>query len=136
VGGRVSLIDTDWSTLSLDVGDARITAGVRAAMASERRRPSHVGRRLDAMVRAAGFGDVVRHSATQRWTHWNPDETVAPLGCFSMASLAEDLVAADQLDHGDTQRFISTVHDAARRGNFSMSLTMFAVVGVLPFPHS
>lgn len=33
-GGRLSLIDTDWSTLLLDVGDAQITSMVREGCAS------------------------------------------------------------------------------------------------------
>jgi hypothetical protein len=45
-----------------------------------------------------------------------------------MRSLAEDLVATGQLDDADVDRFVSTIHEAARNGHFSMSLTMFAVV--------
>ena len=41
-----------------------------------------------------------------------------------MESLADDLLAAT----ADRQRFVATIHDAARRGQFSMSLTMFGVV--------
>lgn len=35
-GGRVSLIDTDWSTFRLDVGDEDLAARVREAMRTER----------------------------------------------------------------------------------------------------
>jgi hypothetical protein len=101
-------------------------------MRVERRRPSNVGSRLVEMVRAAGFEAVQRTSATQLWTAWNPDESPAPDGCFSMHSLADDLVSTGQLDQADVDRFVSTVHDAARRGHFSMSLTMFAVVATAP----
>ena len=131
-GGRVSLIDTDWSTLRLDVGDADVTARVRDAMRAERGRPSNVGRRLDELVRAAGFGEVRQTTATQAWTEWDPSESPAPDGCFSMHSLAEDLVATGQLDRADTARFVSTIHDAARRGHFSMSLAMFAIIATAP----
>ncbi len=48
-----------------------------------------------------------------------------------MRSLADDLVEAKHLDQNDTERFVSVVEDAARAGRFSMSLTMFAVVGTL-----
>lgn len=126
-GGRISLIDTDWSTFRIDVGDDHLTARVRAALRTERRRPSNVGRRLGTIVRAAGFAQVAETRATQVWTAWNPDESVAPEGCFSMQSLADDLVAAGQLDPSDTDRFVSTIHGAARRARFTMSLTMFAV---------
>ena len=44
----------------------------------------------------------------------------APLGCFSMASLATDLVDAGGLDAHHRQRFIDTIHSAARAGRFTM----------------
>jgi len=71
-------------------------------------------------------------TATQTWTHWNPDESPAPDGCFSMASLAEDLVETGQLESSSVPRFVDTIHEAARRGLFAMSLTMHAVVAMLP----
>ena len=48
-----------------------------------------------------------------------------------MESLAEDLVATDQLASIDRQQFVSTIHEAARRGQFSMRLTMFAVAATV-----
>jgi hypothetical protein len=49
-----------------------------------------------------------------------------------MPSLADDLVDAGQLDPADTDRFVATIHGAARRGRFSIAITMFAVVGYAP----
>ncbi|MFL6035550.1 MAG: methyltransferase domain-containing protein [Gaiellaceae bacterium] len=126
--GRISLIDTDWSTFSIDVGDDALAALVRDAMRRERNRPSNVGRRLHDLVGAAGCVPVARTKATQTWTSWDPNDSPAPLGCFSMESLADDLVASDRLTTADHERFVSTIHDAARRGQFSMRLAMFAVV--------
>lgn len=127
-GGRTSLIDTDWSTLQLDVGDSKVEAAVHEAIRVERSRASNVGSRLEELVRAAGFDDVIETHATQVWTTWNPDDSPAPDGCFSMRSMADDLVATGQLNDADADRFIATIHEAARRGHFSMSLTMFAVI--------
>ena len=131
-GGRVSLIDTDWSTFAIQVGDGALAALVSDAMRTERDRPSHVGRRLHLLVAAAGCAPLARTRAVQTWTTWNPDESPAPLGCFSMESLADDLVATARLATVDRRRFVSTIHDAARRGQFSMRLTMFGVVAVAP----
>lgn len=131
-GGRVSLIDTDWSSFSLDIGDDDLSARIREAMRIERGRPSNVGRRLDDLARAAGLVPFASTSATHVWASWNPDETRAPAGCFSMESLADDLVAREQLAPDDRDRFVATVHDAARGGRFSMSLTMHAVVSTAP----
>ncbi|MEQ1787942.1 MAG: methyltransferase domain-containing protein [Acidimicrobiales bacterium] len=131
-GGRVSLIDTDWSTFRLDVGDAAITDLVREAMRDERSRPSNVGRRLGVLARAAGLLDGGEKVATQVWTAWNPDASPAPDGCFSMRSLADDLIERGHLGEAERADFISTVHDAARQGRFSMSLTMYAHVAIAP----
>jgi SAM-dependent methyltransferase len=128
-GGLVSLIDTDWSTFTLDIGDDDIAQRVTEAMRTERNRPSNVGRRLTTIVGDCGLDVVAHTTSTQRWTDWNPDESPAPDGCFSMTSLADDLVDAGQLAPGDRGTFVAKVHDAARAGRFALSLTMFAVVG-------
>jgi len=131
-GGRLSLIDTDWSTFRLDVGDSRLAARVAEAMRTERRRASNVGRELTALALAAGCTVVADTTATQTWEKWNPDVSPAPDGCFSMSSLADDLIDVGQLSPAERDDFISTVHSAARNGSFSMELTMFAVVATTP----
>ena len=69
--GRVSLIDTDWSSFRMDVGDETLAALVRDAMRTERARPSNVGRRLHELVATAGFEPLARAEATQTWTAWD-----------------------------------------------------------------
>ena len=85
-----------------------------------------------ALVRNAGFVPCAEAEATHTWNSWNPDESPAPDGCFSMQSLADDLVAADQLARADRDRFVSTIRQAAVRDRFSMTLTVYAVVGAAP----
>ncbi len=128
-GGRVSLIDTDWGSLRLAVGDHALAAVVERTMAVERARPSHVGRRLVDLAHTAGFRDVTSTQATQVWSSWDPDASPAPDGCFSMRDLAQDIVDAGELDPSKLERFVATAHEAAREGRFTMSLTMHAVVG-------
>ena len=131
-GGLVSLIDTDWSTFEIDVGDDDLATRVREAMRVERSRASNIGRRLAGLVQDVGFDLVAQTTATQKWSAWDPDESPAPEGCFSMSSLADDLVDRDQLEVADRERFVSAIHAAARHGRFSMALTMFAVVAAAP----
>lgn len=131
-GGLLSLIDTDWSTLAIDVGDDALARKVRDGLREERLRPSNIGRRLGDLVAALGVEPVAVTSATQVWDTWDPDESVAPPGCFSMSSLADDLVGVGQLPCHQRTEFISTIHAAARAGSFKMTLTMFAVVGKAP----
>ena len=101
-------------------------------MRTERGRPSNIGRRLQDLVAAAGCKPVASAEATQTWTSWDPDVLPAPVGCFSMESLADDLVARHRLPATDRTTFVAAVHAAARRGQFSMRLTMFAVVATAP----
>ena len=114
-GGRLSLIDTDWGSLRLDVGAEDLAEAVRRTMGVERTRPSRIGRRLPDLARAAGFGDVVSTQATQVWSSWDPDSSPAPAGCFSMRDLAQDVIDAGELDAKELDRFVSTAHDAARQ---------------------
>ena len=130
-GGLVSLIDTDWSTLALDVGDDDLAARVRRAMSVERNRPSHIGGRLHDVVTTAGLVPIASTSQAHTWAEWNPEESPAPDGCFSMESLADDLVVAEQLATHERAAFISTIRTAALRHEFSMSLTMFAIVAAM-----
>lgn len=127
-GGRVSLIDTDWSTFTIDIGDPWVTEVVRGAFATERRRPSNVGRRLHVLAAEAGLTVLARTEATHRWTSWDPDVDAAPAGCFSMRSVADDLVEAGRLTSREGDEFVSTIEDAARSAQFAMRLTMHAVI--------
>ena len=130
--GRISLIDTDWSTFAIDVGDDDLANRVRKAMRAERGRPSNIGRRLHDLVRTVGLVPLDATEATQTWTAWNPDELPAPDGCFSMESLADELVDAGQLAPTDRDGFVSTIPQAALHDQFSMALTMYAVVTAAP----
>jgi len=127
-GGLVSLIDSDWSTFSIDIGDGDTGHRVRQAMGVARARPHDVGGRLVELVRACGLEPVAETSATQTWSEWDPDAAPAPDGCFSMWSLADDLTETGHLASDARDAFVDRVHQAARQGKFSMSLTMFGVV--------
>jgi SAM-dependent methyltransferase len=131
-GGRLSLIDSDWGSLRLAVGADDLADAVRRTMRVERARPSRIGRRLADLARAAGFRNIVSTHATQIWSSWDPDVSPAPDAFFSMRELAQDVIDAGELDADELDRFVTTAHDAARRGRFTMSLTMYAVVATRP----
>ena len=130
--GLVSLLDTDWSTFELQVDNDEIAKMVHDAMQTERRRPSNVGRRLVDLAHGAGLEVLGQTKATHRSNDWNPDRSPAPAGCFSMTSLAANLVETGHLAEGRDSWFVDSVHDAARNGRFALALTMFAVVARRP----
>lgn len=131
-GGAVALVDTDWSTLVIDVGDDDIAARVRAAMQAERGRPASVGGRLPELLSATGLDVRATTQATHTWDEWDPDESPAPHGCFSITSLADDLVDTGHLRSDERARFVDAIGRAARAGHFSMALTMFAAAADAP----
>ncbi len=49
-----------------------------------------------------------------------------------MESLADDLVTNGHLATADRDRFVATIHEAARQGRFQMRLTVFAIVATVP----
>lgn len=104
-----------------------VTEGLRV----DRNRPSNVGR-LAALATAADCEVTMETTDTQVWTEWNPDEPAAPDGCFSRASLADDLVEKGQLQAGAQSHFVDAIHEAAPRQRFKTSLTMHAVIAVRP----
>ena len=71
-GGRSSLIDTDWSTFEIDMGDEALAAAIREVVHAERNRPSTIGRRLGDLVIAAGCEPIGRVQATETWAAWDP----------------------------------------------------------------
>jgi SAM-dependent methyltransferase len=131
-GGRLALIDTDWSTLVVETGDDAVAAAVRAHVGVERRRPSHVGRHLWGLAHAAGFVDVEATAATHVATGWDPDRTPAPAGFPPMAGLADDMVTSGDLDERGEPGFVAAVEDAARAQRLVVAVTMYSIAGRRP----
>ena len=132
-GGRISLIDTDWSTFTIDIGDEELAGLVRDGMRTERHRASNVGGRLHELVGAAGCVPAARTRATQTWTTGEfPVTRPHPLGASPWRASPTTSSPGIRLATADRGQFVSKIHDAARRGQFSMRLTMFAVVAAVP----
>ncbi len=131
-GARLGLIDTDWSTFTVETGDDDVLAAVRAHVGVERRRPSHVGRRLWSLARDAGLVDLEVTAATHVATDWDPDRSPAPAGFPPIRGLAADLVAAGDLGRQGAPAFVAAVEGAARTHRLVVSLTMYSVAGRRP----
>jgi SAM-dependent methyltransferase len=131
-GGRIALIDTDWGSLDVEIGDPDLSDAVRRTMSVERRRPSRVGRRLADLAHDAGLGEVAQTQAVQRWTEWDPDASPSPIGFFPVRDLADDALDAGELSADDAERFMQQAERAAREGRFVLSLTAYAIVAVRP----
>jgi SAM-dependent methyltransferase len=131
-GGRISLIDTDWSTFTIDVGDDTLASMIADAMRLERGRPSQVGGRLATLLAELGCIDIASTSAMEIGRRWDPDSSPAPAGFFSMRSLAEDLSDAGVVAADDVDRVVASIEDAARNDRFTIAVTMYAATGRRP----
>lgn len=131
-GGLVCLADSDWTTLVFDVDDADITRRVGETFGVDRVRQTTVGGRLSSLAEAAGLTPLAETSATQVWSSWDPDESPRPSGWAPMTVMAQAMMDAGQLPADGVDRFVETAEDAARRGRFSMRLTMKALAARRP----
>lgn len=131
-GGRVCLVDSDWSTFAIELGDPDLSARIHKVYCVERNRPSTVGGQLADLAEAAGLRPIAATSATQVWSSWDPDTTPRLPGWVPMADVADDLVAAGELLPGQCTAFVTAIEDAARQDRFEMRLTMHALLAVGP----
>ena len=117
-GGRVSLIDTDWSTFTIDVGDDAVAALVRdGCERSAIDHPTSAG----GCTTSSGPPVAIRSREPRRRRPGRPGirSVAGPRGCFSMESLADDLVATDRLpiaDRGGSSRRSTTPRDEVSSG--------------------
>jgi len=126
-GGRLSVIDTDWRTLAIDIPDVEASAAVTRAFVEDRGAASATGGRLVNLCRAAGLTDIVVEPATHVWTAWDPDTEPAPSGLFPFDEMVPQLVDAGGLDPRAGATFVDQFYAEAREDRFFMSVTMFAV---------
>ena len=131
-GGRLSLIDTDWRTLAIDLPDHDAAAAVSRGMLAIRGLPATAGGRLVNLCRGAGLDDVAVLPQTHVWTAWDPDTEEAPSGFFPLEGVVEQFVEAGGLTPEQGTTFFEQMRAAGRDGRFFMSLTMFAVAARKP----
>ena len=131
-GGRLSLIDTDWRTLTADLPDAEAADAVLQAVLTLRGPAVATGGRLLNLCRDAGLDDIEGICATHVWTEWDPDADPAPPGVFPLEMMIGQLVGKGLLEPEMGTRFLEQATDAARRDRFYMSLTMVGVSGRAP----
>ena len=133
-GGRVCLIDSDWSSFTLELGDPHLSAQIHAFYRVERNRPSNLGSRLATLTESAGLRPVAHTSATQVWSHWDPDTTHRLDGWVPMVEVVDELIAGGELQSSRRDDVLASIEDAARNGRFEMRLTMHAILAVAPCP--
>ncbi|MGZ0152758.1 methyltransferase domain-containing protein [Kribbella sp. WER1] len=118
-GGRAVLIDTDWGTAIIDPADPDVLRRMVDYFRNETANP-YSGRRLRGLLVDAGLEITGETAAT-----WIEPQAGASTGFVGM--MHTTAARAGVITDDEAAVFAGTLRDAAERGAFHMSLTMYAV---------
>ncbi|GAA3126400.1 ubiquinone/menaquinone biosynthesis C-methylase UbiE [Kribbella aluminosa] len=118
-GGRVALIDTDWGTSIIHPADPDVLQRIVDYFRGETANP-YSGRRLRGLLVDAGLEITGETAAT-----WIEPQDGATTGFVGM--MHTTAARAGVITDAEAAAFTKTLGDAAERGVFHMSLTMYAV---------
>ncbi|MER7585332.1 methyltransferase domain-containing protein [Kitasatospora sp. NPDC097691] len=123
-GGRVALIDTDWSTFLLHPADPEVRPALAAVARGNAATPD-AGRRLGGWLAAAGLS--VDGLGSGVLLH-DPRTVSRPI----VLGLADAAVGRGLVTGAQRDRFLAGLEEAAGQGAFHLSVTMFAAVAHKP----
>ncbi|MFI6681684.1 methyltransferase domain-containing protein [Kribbella sp. NPDC050470] len=118
-GGRIVLIDTDWATAIVHPADPVVLQKMVDHFLADSANP-YSGRRLRGQLAAAGLEITGETAAT-----WIEAQEGARQGFASMMHLTA--LHAGVITEAEAEAFAKDLADAADRGAFHLSLTMYAV---------
>jgi len=118
-GGRIALIDTDWSTAIVHPADPAVLRRMVDYFLAGSANP-YSGRRLRGLLAGAGLEITGETAAT-----WIEAQEGAREGFVSMMHLTS--LEAGVITRAEAEAFAQGIADAADRGAFHLSLTMYAV---------
>ncbi|WP_344214664.1 methyltransferase domain-containing protein [Kribbella sancticallisti] len=118
-GGRIALVDTDWATAIVYPADPEVLSRIFAFLLAETANP-YSGRTLRALLADAGLTTVDETAAT-----WLEPQSGAAQGYLTM--MATTCAALGVITAPEAEAFQQGLAEAAARGSFHMSLTMYAV---------
>ncbi|MFF0341878.1 methyltransferase domain-containing protein [Kribbella sp. NPDC004875] len=123
-GGRIVLIDTDWGTAIIHPADPDVLQRMIAYFHDENANP-YSGRQLRGLLADAGLEITGETAAT-----WIEPQDGARKGFVGMMHLTA--LKAGVITQAEADTFARTLGEAADRGAFHMSLTMYAVSAQKP----
>ena len=121
-GGRVVLIDSDWSSATLYPGDLDVLRIMESMLASRlHAREALAGRKLRSWLAGASL-TVADHEAR---TLFLPYDMFLNAGLLGLTDLA---VSRGEITAEQREQFLAGLADAESRGEFHASVTMFAAM--------
>jgi len=121
-GGRIVLIDTDWQTAIVHPADPDVLRRMVDGFLSEAANP-YSGRQLRGQLVDAGLEITGESAAT-----WLEPQSGARQGFLSMMHVRSR--QSGVITAAEAEAFVKGITEAADRGAFHMSLTMYAVSAV------
>jgi SAM-dependent methyltransferase len=121
-GGRIALIDTDWATAIIHPADPGVLHRMVDYFLGQSANP-YSGRRLRGLLAGAGL-EITGETAST----WIESQEGARQGFVAMMHL--NALQGGVITPTEAEAFARGLHDAADRGAFHMSLTMYAVSAV------
>ena len=121
-GGRIALIDTDWSTAIIHPADPDVLQRMVDYFLRESANPFS-GRQLRGLLADAGLEITGETAAT-----WNEPQEGARQGFVAMMHVSA--AQAGVITQAEADAFAKGLAEAADRGAFHLSLTMYAVSAV------
>ncbi|WP_432877783.1 methyltransferase domain-containing protein [Kribbella sp. CA-245084] len=123
-GGRIVLIDTDWGTAIIHPADPDVLQRMVGYFLRESANP-YSGRQLRGLLADAGLEITGETAAT--WLEPQEGARQGFVGMMHLTSLQAGVITPEE-----AEAFAQTLGEAADRGAFHMSLTMYAVSAIKP----
>jgi ubiquinone/menaquinone biosynthesis C-methylase UbiE len=125
-GGRVALQDQDFGTVATVHPDPARTDLILREVAARIYEEPYSGRRLPALLRAAGLTDIRLRTDVYQ------DTTLEPYTKGFLERRAENAVKMGIVDAPTAQRWLDGFTDLVARGSFVFTMNFYGAVGVKP----
>ena len=125
-GGRVGVQDQDFGTVAVTHPDRDLTERIMWGVACHMYEEPHSGRRLPALLRAAGLGDV------RLLTDVFQDTTLEPFAKAFLERRAANAVTFGIVDAPTAQKWLDGFTELVARGDFVLTFNYYGAVGVTP----
>ncbi|MGH6654578.1 MAG: methyltransferase domain-containing protein [Actinocrinis sp.] len=119
-GGRVCVIDTDWTSVTSDGFDHMDEVVGQLAMFTV----SDSGRRARSRMVRAGLVETVTHPVTLRFT--------TPSDAAAVVPVTNSVFLRERITPELYERFVESVEQSAQRGDFLLAFTMWISLGRVP----
>jgi hypothetical protein len=125
-GGRVAVQDQDFGTVAVTHPERALTERIMWGVATRMYEEPHSGRRLPALLRAAGLEHV------RLLTDVFQDTTLEPFAKSFLERRAENAVRFGIVDAPAARKWLDGFTELVARGDFVLTFNYYGAVGLKP----